>query len=76
MNSYHQLYAQSEQRRVELMREAEIDRLLQAPETQGLSDRLLSGLGEWMVNEGTRLKQRRAATETQPAAYSWQTANR
>lgn len=77
MNNYHHLYNQAELRRAELIHEAETDRLINKPVNPGLSDRVLSGLGEWMINEGTRLKQRGIEPEsTQKASYSWLTANR
>ena len=58
MNSYHNQYAQADYRRETLLREAEADRLSQVYEQPGLADRLLTNVGEWMVSEGTRLKNR------------------
>ena len=57
MNTYQHQYAQSEQRRAQLLREAEAERLTQNDQP-GLADRLLANVGEWMVTEGTRLKER------------------
>ncbi len=60
MNTYHNQHAQANYRREELLREAEIERLSQTTEQPGLADRLLTNVGEWMVSEGTRLKNKSA----------------
>ena len=73
MNNYQDQYTLADHRRAELMREAEAHRLSLNVEQPGLADRLLTNVGDWMVAEGTRLKNRNAEnklTETQRSALS------
>jgi hypothetical protein len=58
MNLYYQQFTQADQRREQLLREAEAQRLSQAAAQPGLTDRLLTSVADWMVSEGTRLRNR------------------
>jgi hypothetical protein len=73
MKPYHPEDVQAAQRRIKLNREAEMDRLakLAQGDQPGLTDRVLSSLGEWMIASGTRLKGRVTSTEYRVPSGQW-----
>ncbi len=66
MNTYQHQTIQADHRRNELMREAQASRLSQPDNQPALTDRLLANVGEWMVAEGTRLKERQKLAVSNP----------
>ncbi len=67
MKHYQHETAEIQHRQAQLMREAEVNRMLQARQVYqpGLAARILMNLGEWMITEGTRLKLRYKSIEPQ-----------
>ena len=61
-NYYHQA-THADQHRDTLLREAETHRLSQEVEQPGLTTRLMTNVGDWMITEGTRLKNRTAEVQ-------------
>ena len=61
-NYYHQAN-HADQHRANLLREAETQRLSQEVEQPGLTTRLMTNVGDWMITEGTRLKNRTAEVQ-------------
>ncbi|MBZ0279924.1 MAG: hypothetical protein K8L97_04235 [Anaerolineae bacterium] len=72
MKHYQHETAEIAHRQAQLMREAEVDRMLQAQQIYqpGLAARVLTNVGEWMIAGGTRLKLRYKAHTNQPQRHS------
>lgn len=67
MKHYQHEVADSNYRQTQLMREAEVDRMIQARQVYqpGLAARVLANVGDWMIASGTRLKLRYKLNQSQ-----------
>lgn len=73
MKPYHPEDVQSAQRQIKLKGEAEMERLARLAQGHqpGLTDRVLSSIGEWMIASGTRLKGKVASDEYRVPSGQW-----